>query len=128
MVRIFGLVLMLMFGNVSAEAQNTQEFLPLVKQAYKEVWKYNLSEAENLLSKDKNQNLAHIYVSEEKWFLEIFATEDISKYNAYKVIKENALNKIEAGRQSLPFYFFARSEIYLHSAIIKLKFGEYASA
>ncbi len=127
-LRNFGLVLFLLLTSVLSNAEPAQEFSPLIKQAYGQVWKYDLTGTENSLRQEKTKNLAHIYVSDTKWFIQVFATEDAAVYSAYKQGRENTLKQIEAGPKNLPFYFFTKGEFYLHSAILKLKFGEYSSA
>ncbi|MGZ5244136.1 MAG: hypothetical protein ACXWDO_03570 [Bacteroidia bacterium] len=121
------LALALIFTLALCKAEITH-WPQLTKQAYTYTWQYNLAAAENALAQDKKAGLAHIYVADKKWFIELFATENATRYNTYKQGKENALKQIEAGATNLPFYFFAKGEFYLHSAILKLKFGEYSSA
>lgn len=74
------------------------------------------------------QNLIPIYLEDYIDFLELFTSDNKSRFLLLKQHEEPRISALQNGDKNSPYYLFTQAEIYLHWAVIKIKFGDYVSA
>ena len=126
---LFFILLLLSFKTIHAE--KVYEFNSLCQQAYKEISQLKINNGLALIEKAKHQNpdnLIPYLLDSYADFYVLFLNEDPAEYKARKPKIEERIALLKQGPQSSPFYGFCLSEVYLHKAIIAVKFGETWSA
>ena len=97
-------------------------------EIYQSIIDFRLDDAENRLSQAFNvdpNNLSYLHLSSYKDFFELFITEDEHLLKASQKRQEKSIQRLKKELQDdNPYKRFAIAEIYLHSAIIRSKFGQ----
>jgi hypothetical protein len=100
------------------------------KAAYDAAWAFNANSAGNYINLEKAQNPGNLvprYLENLTQFITIFANEDKAAFSKFKKEKEARLDAIEKDTRG-PWYCYCREQIYIQSAILKLKFNDYSGA
>jgi len=111
----------------AAHAEKVFEFNSLCQQAYKEITQLKLNNGVVLIEKAKRQNpdnLIPLVLESYIDFFVLFLNEDPTEYRNRKPRIEERIALLKQGPPSSPFYGFCLSAVYLHKAIIAIKFGE----
>ncbi len=101
------------------------------KKAYQSVWAYNVTQADALLQKEATENPGNdmpLYIHSVKDALRLLFLEDKALLADFKTGTETRLTKLASSDRESPYHFYTRSQLYLHSAIVRIKFGEYVQA
>lgn len=117
------------FSSLSLQA--SFDFNSECRKAYIEIFNLNFKTAEEIIEKEKIKNSANIVpvlLEADIDFLSAFVSEEDLYYKRLMEQKKGRLKQIESGDSNSPFYLYAQADIYLQSALVKLKFGEYISA
>ncbi|MFY7963704.1 MAG: tetratricopeptide repeat protein [Chitinophagaceae bacterium] len=120
----------LVFSSV-LPAQKVYEFNTTCQQAYKEISQLKITNGLALIEKAKQQNpnnLIPIYLESYIDVLELFFNEDAAEYKKRKNRIDDRINELKKGPTSSPFYKFCLCNIYLHKAVISIRYGENMSA
>lgn len=124
-------IISLMLGVFSVHAEKVYEFNSLCQQAYKEITQLKLNNGLILIEKAKHQNpdnLIPLVLESYIDFFVLFLNEDPAEYKIRQPGIDKRIDQLKQGPQSSPFYNFCLSAVYLHKAIIALKFGQTWSA
>src|ERR1017187_6842723 len=119
--------MMLFFALIEVKAEKVYEFNSLCQQAYKEITQLKLNNGLILLEKAKKQNpdnLIPLILESYIDFFVLFFNEDPTEYKIRQPGIEKRIDLLKQGPQSSPFYNFCLSAVYLHKAIIAIKFGQ----
>jgi hypothetical protein len=104
---------------------------PSLVDAYKEITALRMTNGLTFVSiaklKEPNNALVH-YIEDYADFFTIFIGEEKSSYNARIKNRDIRLQKIAQSDLESPYNRFARAEIILHWALLKLKFEDKVSA
>lgn len=117
----------LFFSFCKLKAEKVYEFNSLCQQAYKEIMQLKLNNGLALIEKAKQQNsnnLIPIVLESYIDFFILFLNEDPSEYKIRKPKIEDRIALLKQGPESSPFYDFCLSLVYLHKALIEIRFGE----
>ena len=107
---------------------NFTEKAELVKD---KIMKLELDEADSLLvlySKSNTENIAWDWLKESSLFLRLFISEEAAAYKSHKKEWDKLIDQTENKKFSNAWYGFVLSEMYIHRALIRLKFSENLSA
>lgn len=127
------LLFILVFLNsfFAAHAAKVYDFNPLCQQAYIQIMQLRLNEGKTLIAKAKQQNpdnlipcLLESYID----FFTLFFNEDPVLYKSVKPAIEARINLLKDGPSGSPFYDYCLADVYLHKAVIEMKFSELWSA
>jgi tetratricopeptide (TPR) repeat protein len=119
------------FTTNSMLKEKVYEFNATCQQAYKEISQLKIANGKALIAKAKQQNannLIPIYLESYIDFIELFFSEDASEYKTRKKYIDTRIDALKNGPETLPFYKFCLSNVYLHKALIQIKFSENTSA
>ncbi len=122
---------LLFFVLTKVNAEKVYEFNSLCQQAYKEITQLKLNNGQALLEKAKKQNpdnLIPLVLESSIDFFVLFFNEDPTEYKIRKTKIEERIILLKEGPSSSPFHDFSLSVVYLHKALISIKFGEMWSA
>lgn len=100
------------------------------QSAYKAAWALKHADANDYLSLERKthpNNLIPIHIANLVQFVEIFASEERKEYQKFKDDKDNRVSALSKDTKG-PWYPYCKAEIYLQSAVLKLKFTDYLSA
>ncbi len=112
-------------------AQKKFEVTHQVRTSYEAVLALNFNEAKrdlHGLSVNDPDNLMRVYLEDFIDFFTLFITEDRDLYHQKKDDQSDRLNLLKKGPDDSPWFRYTRAEIYLHRALLRLKFEEYLSA
>lgn len=126
MKKLLFFILLLFCLNI-AHAEKVYEFNSLCQQAYKEITQLKLHNGLVLIEKAKQQNpdnLIPLVLESYIDFFVLFLNEDPAEYKIRLPKIDERTAVLKQGPQSSPFYGFCLSAVYLHKAIIAIKFGE----
>lgn len=121
--------LLLAFGTI-LNANASYLFDANCRAAYNAAWGLKPIDATAYLILEKKQhpdNLVPLYLANLSRFVEIFASEDKAAFSKFKEEKETGLDGLKSDTKG-PWYAFSKAEIYLHTAVLKLKFTDYLGA
>jgi TolA-binding protein len=124
------LLLSLIMAAGIIQAKGAYSFDANCRAAYKSAWALKGSEARGYLILEKKQypdNLVPLYIANLASFVEIFSSEDKADFVRFKEDKDSRINALESDKKS-PWPKYCKAEIYLQSAVLKLKFSDYAGA
>jgi tetratricopeptide (TPR) repeat protein len=113
------------------KAQKVYEFNSVCQQAYHSILQLRLKDGEALIAKARQQNpnnLIPLLLESYIDFFTLFLNEDPALYKVRKPALDHRLELLKEGPQSSPFYDYCLSEVYLHKAVIEMKFSEMWSA
>ena len=119
--------LLLFFALTEVNAEKVYEFNSLCQQAYKEITQLKLNNGLVLLEKAKKQNpdnLIPLVLESYIDFFILFFNEDPAEYKIRKPKIEERISLLKEGPESSPFYHFSLSVVYMHKALIAIKFSE----
>ncbi len=101
------------------------------KQAYRAIFDLRLSDAKNLIEKEKAKNpnngitlLLENYVD----YFTLLASENKSDYERLKRLKSSRLSALEKKDKNSPYYLFTQAEINLQWGMLESKFQDYFSS
>lgn len=97
------------------------------RKAYTLIWQYRLPEAEALILQQQKARPADpfpIYLQSLSHFFKAFITEDTKAFKRFKEDESIWLDKLDKSDAKNPYTLFAKAEVYLHSALVRLKLGE----
>ncbi len=101
------------------------------KQAYQAVFDLRLSDAKNLIQKEKKQNPANgIIILLENYvdYFNLLASENKAEYDRLKRFKSSRLSDLEKKDKNSPYYLFAQAEINLQWGMLESRFQDYFSS
>ena len=117
--------LLLTHGAVAADF----EFNPATQRAYAELMKLRVSAARRYLSPElARTNGVAVYLDNFGDVLTLLTTDDRTLYGKLEKRQADRLDALEALDDRSPWQRFARAEVRLHWAFVKLKFGHEVSA
>jgi tetratricopeptide (TPR) repeat protein len=107
------------------------KFTPGLNAAYENIIRLRLDEGKKLLDKEIKENpgnnLALLYYNYIDFF-KAFITEEKVYADSLRLNAETRLRKLEHEDKNSPFLLFAKANIILQDAFIKIKFREYVSS
>ena len=121
---------LILFGSFSQSASAEYVFDANCKAAYLAAWSFKPVEVNKYLSEEKTKAPANhipVYIASLSKFINVFSSDETSTYQQFKVDMDGRLDILNNDKKG-PWYLFCKSEIYLQSAVIKLKFADYLSA
>jgi hypothetical protein len=107
------------------------DFNHTLQQAHKNILRLELKNAYGLIQKEKARNNSNVmtYVIEDCFdFYKILANENYREFNQLLPQRDIRLTKVSIGDKASPYYLYAQAEIYLHWALLKLKFQDNINA
>jgi len=113
-----------------SKAQNF-DFNSKCKSAYQDIISMKSKSAKSTLDAERTEhskNLIPVYLENYIDFLELFCTENKSRYQFLLQNESTRISTLQKGDKKSPYYLFTQAEIYIQWAVIKLKFGDYVSA
>ena len=120
----------LLFSN-NISAQKVYDFNATCIQAYQEVNKLKIAPAATLIAKAKEQNpqnLIPVLLDAYTDFYVLFLLENPADYkNRFKNF-EHIIETLEEGPKNNPMYNYCLSNVYIHRAMVSLKFGHFWDA
>jgi len=120
----------LLFSN-NISAQKVYDFDATCIQAYQEVNKLKIAPAAALITKAKEQNpqnLIPVLLDAYTNFYVLFLLENPADYkNRFKNF-ELIIETLEEGSKNNPMYNYCLSNVYIHRAMVSLKFGHFWDA
>jgi hypothetical protein len=112
-------------------AQKVYDFNATCIQAYQEVNKLKIAPATALIAKAKEQNpqnLVPVLLDAYTDFYVLFLLENPTDYKArFKNFEQN-INALEKGPKNTALYNYCLSNVYIHRAMVSLKFGHFWDA
>jgi hypothetical protein len=100
-------------------------------KAQKLIFELNLDEADKVLeqaSKSESNNIAVYWMKDASIFMRIFISDDESIFNQKSKEWLNMIQIVEKSKVNSAWYRLVLSDMYIHRALVKLKFGENFSA
>ena len=123
-------LVILLFVSLSHSVSAEYVFDANCRSAYLAAWSLKPAEVNKYLaqeaSKDPSNHLP-VYIASLNQFVKVFSSDEKSAYQQFKADMGARLDILNTDKKG-PWYLFCRSEIYLQSAVIKLKFADYLSA
>lgn len=98
-----------------------------IREAYNLVFALRLHEAAQVLAAiEQNDpgNLMAYYVADFIDFFNIFLDDNVALYQAAKSQRDLRLRLVTMGDASSPYFLFVQAEIYVHRALLRMKFQE----
>jgi tetratricopeptide (TPR) repeat protein len=111
--------------------QQVFEWSPRAIQGYQYATSLQLNNALKVVDEMKKQepnNMLVYFIEDYIDFFNLFIGEERSTYQLLKNKKDIRLKMIRKGNENSPYYKFCQADIYLHWALVKLKFNEKTSA
>ena len=116
---------------LSAYSQNFR-FNSECQAAYKEIIRLRIEPAEEILEREKQaqpDNFVLLLLEDYVDFLRVFISENKDEYDRLSKNKDDRINVIKKqGNKESPYYYYTLGEIHFHSAVLKIRFGDYVSA
>ena len=112
-------------------AQKTFEVTQEVRTCYASVLALNFNETRarlHQISVDDPDNLMAVYLEDFIDFFTLIISEDRKLYHVREDDQSRRLELLKKGPEESPWFRFTRAEVYLHRALLRIKFGEYFSA
>ena len=120
----------LLFSN-NIGAQKVYDFNATCVQAYTEVNKLKIAPATALIAKAKQQNpqnLIPVLLDAYTDFYILFLLENPADYKFRFKNFERTIEALEEGPKNNPLYNYCLSNVYIHRAMVSLKFGHFWDA
>jgi len=111
--------------------QQVFEWSPRAIQGYQYATSLQLNNALKVVEEMKKQepnNMLVYFIEDYIDFFNLFIGEERTTYQILKGKKDIRLRMIRKGNEKSPYYKFCQADIYLHWALVKLKFNEKTSA
>ena len=102
-----------------------------IRLAYDRVLSLRLAEARTqtaLLRQAAPDNLLVHLVEDYIDFFTVYVSEDEAAYERLKPNRSKRLELLEAGDTDSPYYLYSQAEVYLHWALLRLRFEDYLGA
>ncbi len=112
-------------------AQKVYDFNATCVQAYNEVNKLKIAPATALIAKAKQQNpqnLIPVLLDAYTDFYVLFLLENPADYKLRFKNFERSIEALEEGPKNNPLYNYCLSNVYIHRAMVSLKFGHFWDA
>lgn len=96
--------------------------------AFKAIFELRFPEAKKLIAEEKRVNPDNgIIVLLENYmdYFYLLTSSNRAEYEKYKDRRSARLDALEDNDESSPYYMFTQADIYIQSAVLKAKFGEY---
>ncbi len=107
------------------------EFNEVLQKAYGNILNLHYSQAQLLINAQLKATPEHaiaLYLKNFNEVLPIFILEDKQAYERLARHEDEILNALEKLPANSPYFYFTQAEVKLHWALLKLKFGDNASA
>lgn len=107
------------------------EFNETLQKAYGHILNLHYQKAQILIDAQLKATPKHaiaLYLKNFNEVLPVFIQEDKQVYTRVAHHEDQVLHILEKLPTSSPYYYFTQAEVKLHWAILKLKFGDHASA
>jgi tetratricopeptide (TPR) repeat protein len=120
----------LLFSN-NISAQKVYDFNATCIQAYQEVNKLKIAPAATLIAKAKEQNpqnLIPVLLDAYTDFYVLFLLENPADYAQRFKRFEQSIDVLKDGPKNNPMYNYCLSNVYIHRAMVSLKFGHFWDA
>lgn len=127
-LRVVALLFLPVLMVTTIGASGTFRVSPDFKKAYDLVLNLQLEEASReitLLESRQQDNMLVYYLADYIDFLKISIRDDRELYQETKTDRDMRLRIISLGDVSSPYYLFTQAEIYLHRALLRMRFGEH---
>ena len=127
----FFIVGIISFWLQTTMGQQVFEWTPRAIQGYQYATSLQLNNALKVVDEMKKQepnNMLVYFIEDYIDFFNLFIGEERSTYQLLKNKKDIRLKMIRKGNENSPYYKFCQADIYLHWALVKLKFNEKTSA
>lgn len=127
------LLLILILTIVSSKALAYYELDPTLKSVYANTLSLELDRADLLLKRENiekpGNDLVVLYVN-NVFFMKAFISEEQNYFEAFKKNSALTLKKLDERQEnfSSPWHSYAKAEVMIQEAIVKVKFREYVSA
>lgn len=111
----------------ASKASGTFSVSTDIREAYNLVFQLRLEEAAasvDAIQKVAPDNLMAHYVADFVDFFTVFIDDDIARYQAIKSDRELRMRLVTLGDVGSPYYLFVQAEMYMHRALLRMKFGE----
>ncbi len=106
---------------------HTYTYTPQCARAYTSYMALNLAEGQKAIAAERHNNpdnLMAVYIEDYEDCLELLINCDARTYKKRSAAMDERLNAMAQGDESSPWYRFCYSGMYLHRAIINIRFGE----
>jgi tetratricopeptide (TPR) repeat protein len=123
-------LLMLLFTTWTGYASKSSGTFSIstdIREAYNLVFQLRLEEASSrlkVIQADEPDNLMAHYVADFIDFFAVFIEDDLAQYQAIKSDRDLRIRLLSMGDVSSPYYLFVQAEVYIHRALLRLKFEE----
>lgn len=100
------------------------------KSAYAAAWSLNSAESERFLLKESKEfpsNSLPLYIENINQFMAVFSSEEKTAYQKYINDANARIDAINNDKKT-QWFLFCKSEIYVQTAVLKLKFSDYPGA
>ena len=127
----FFIVGIISFWLQTTMGQQVFEWTPRAIQGYQYATSLQLNNALKVVDEMKKQepnNMLVYFIEDYIDFFNLFIGEERTTYQLLKNKKDIRLKMIRKGNENSPYYKFCQADIYLHWALVKLKFNEKTSA
>ncbi|MBU6262608.1 MAG: hypothetical protein KGO00_06400, partial [Bacteroidetes bacterium] len=125
------IVFICLFVSSSICAQKVYDFNATCIQAYQEVNKLKIVPATALIAKAKqqnSQNLIPVLLDAYTDFYVLFLLENPADYAQRFKRFEQTIDALKEGPKNNPLYNYCLSNVYIHRAMVSLKFGHFWDA
>ena len=99
--------------------------------AYKAILSLKMTEAKQLLQKERQQNPQNgviILLYNYADYFSLLSSENKTEYERLKDSKADRITLLERNDKNSPYYLFSQAEIYLQWSLLKARFGDYLSS
>jgi len=96
--------------------------------AFKAIFELRFPEAKRLIAEEKRSNPGNgITVLLENYmdYFYLLTSSNKADYSKFKDKRSARLDALEDNDETSPFYLFAQADVYIQSAVLKAKFGDY---
>ena len=124
-------ITLLLFLGIHQSVNASFVFNPNSIAAYQAIFDLRFNDARRYIRDEKfnnPQNGIPVLLDSYIDFLFLLTSENKIEFEKFKDRKSNRIDAIKKNDKNSPYYLFAQAEIYLQSAMIKAKFGEYMSS
>jgi tetratricopeptide (TPR) repeat protein len=124
------LLLFTFFFFISPESRASYAFSSNCQAAYRSAWSLKPDDVQNRLAQEQIRNPKNLipqYLGSLSDFVNAFSTESKADYQKFIDKKSGRLDLLET-EDGNPWYRYCKAEIYLQSAVLKVKVTDYAGA
>ncbi len=125
--RVIPLLLFLCFTFMVSAATYTYDYNENCRLAYQNFMALHPSEGEKYIAAEMKahpQNLMAVYIADYEDCIELLMNCDNTEYEQRKKHFDERLKLLDKGDRSSPWYLFCKAGLYVHWAIVDVRFGE----